>query len=127
MSMMFGGSKKTSQPIIITVDGKVIECDGPVNLRKQLMANKIDVYPLKAKITGLLLHINTFSSNDDACSGNCGGAGICGTCAVKVLSGAANLNPPSTNEKNTLRGRPADLRLSCCAKVNGPITIQTKP
>jgi ferredoxin len=36
-------------------------------LRKALQANKIDVYPLRAKITG-----------------NCGGAGICGTCAVQV-------------------------------------------
>ena len=118
--------------------------------------------------------------------GNCGGAGICGTCAVKVLSGSENINPPSKNEQNTLKGifyiyvfyikqdmnivsaqifnvyvvywnmhylyiciqykiclnnvmhkflyikymsigKPADFRLSCCARVSGPISIKTKP
>jgi ferredoxin len=110
LNMMFGGSKSSGKGIVINVDGKKIECSGAVNLRKELIANKIDVYPLKAKITG-----------------NCGGAGICGTCAVKVIDGAKNLNPPSKNELNTLRGKPADQRLSCCARVNGPITIKTKP
>ena len=109
LNMMFGGSK-ASKGVVITVDGKKIECAGAVNLRKELIANKVDVYPLKAKITG-----------------NCGGAGICGTCAVKVIDGAKNLNPPSKNELNTLRDKPADQRLSCCARVNGPITIKTKP
>lgn len=108
LNMMFG-AKKASK-VVINVDGKTIECEGAVNLRKELLANKIDVYPFKAKITG-----------------NCGGAGICGTCAVKVIDGAKNLNPPSKNELNTLRDKPADQRLSCCAKVNGPITIKTKP
>ena len=109
LNMMFGGGKSSSK-VVINVDGKSIECAGAVNLRKELIANKIDVYPLKAKITG-----------------NCGGAGICGTCAVKVIDGAKNLNPPSKNEQNTLRGKPSDQRLSCCARVNGPITIKTKP
>lgn len=112
LSMFFGGAKKVvNTKIIITVDGKIIESDEKnVNLRKELIANKVDVYPLRAKITG-----------------NCGGAGICGTCAVKVIDGAANINPPSKNELNTLRGKPSDQRLSCCAKVTGPITIKTKP
>lgn len=104
---MFGGGKKAA--ITIQADGKTITCAGPVNLRKELQANKIDVYTLKTKLTG-----------------NCGGAGICGTCAVKMISGAENLNPPSKNEQNTLQGKPADFRLSCCAKVNGPIVIKTK-
>lgn len=108
LNMMFGGGK--SSKIVINVDGKSIECAGAVNLRKELIANKVDVYPLKAKITG-----------------NCGGAGICGTCAVKVIDGAKNLNPASKSEQNTLRGKPSDQRLSCCARVNGPITIKTKP
>jgi hypothetical protein len=43
----------------VTVDKKVItSAETPVNLRKLLMANGVDVYPLRAKITG-----------------NCGGAG----------------------------------------------------
>ncbi len=46
---------------------------------------------------------------------------------MKVLDGAGNFNPPSKNEQNTLRGKPADWRLSCCARVSGPIAIKTKP
>ena len=56
------------------LDGVTIKADGKtftstektVNLRNELKKNGIDVYPLKAKILG-----------------NCGGAGICGTCAVR--------------------------------------------
>ena len=110
LSMMFGG-KKEATGISIKVEGKTITSgEKSVNLRKELQANKIDVYPLKAKITG-----------------NCGGAGICGTCAVKVLEGGANMSPMSKNEMNTLKGKPADFRLSCCARVTGPISIKTKP
>lgn len=112
LNMLFGGgAKAAAKKASISVDGKVIESDEKaVNLRKELMKNNIDVYPLRAKITG-----------------NCGGAGICGTCAVKVLSGGDNLNPASKNEQNTLKGKPADWRLSCCARVSGPISIKTKP
>eukprot|EP00607_Mallomonas_marina_P003742 CAMPEP_0182427358 /NCGR_PEP_ID=MMETSP1167-20130531/17112_1 /TAXON_ID=2988 /ORGANISM="Mallomonas Sp, Strain CCMP3275" /LENGTH=116 /DNA_ID=CAMNT_0024609539 /DNA_START=178 /DNA_END=528 /DNA_ORIENTATION=- len=114
IDMMFGGlggGKKTAaKSLTIKVGSKVIEVpEGPVNLRKTLQANKVDVYTLKGKLN------------------NCGGAGICGTCAVKVLDGMKNMNPPSKNELNTLKGRPADIRLSCCSRVSGPIVIQTKP
>lgn len=108
LSMMFG---KKAAGISIKVDGKtIVSGEKTVNLRKELIANKVDVYPLKAKITG-----------------NCGGAGICGTCAVKVLDGGANMSPMSKNEQNTLKGKPEDWRLSCCARVTGPISIKTKP
>jgi ferredoxin len=116
--MIFGGTKKkaTKQATSITIENKgnkVIECgDKAVNLRKELTAAKIDVYPLTAKITG-----------------NCGGAGICGTCAVKVCSGMENFNPPSKNEQKTLaeKKKPADYRLSCCSRISGPVTIKVKP
>jgi ferredoxin len=97
----------------ISVDGKTIAADGKaINLRRELMKNNIDVYPLKAKITG-----------------NCGGAGICGTCAVKILSGSENLSPPSANEQRVLQEnkRGPDIRLSCCTKVSGNVSLRTKP
>lgn len=60
--MMFGMGKSEAKGASITVDGKVIyPSEKTVNLRKELMKNNIDVYPLRAKLTG-----------------NCGGAGICG-------------------------------------------------
>jgi ferredoxin len=99
--------------ISINVDGKTIAAEGKsINLRRELMKNNIDVYPLKAKITG-----------------NCGGAGICGTCAVKILSGGENLSPPSANEQRVLQEnkRGSDIRLSCCTKVNGNVSLRTKP
>jgi ferredoxin len=115
LNMVFGkkSSAAATKEIVIEVDGKVIKSnEKSVNLRKELMANKVDIYPLRAKITG-----------------NCGGAGICGTCGVKVLSGMENLNPPSKNEQNTLKvsNKAADIRLSCCTRVSGPIKIKTKP
>ena len=70
INMMFGMKKESASggKVVITVEGKTIEStEKNVNLRKELIKNNIDVYPLRAKITG-----------------NCGGAGICGTCAVKV-------------------------------------------
>lgn len=73
-----GGKKKT---FTITVQQKfykdaelTVEGAGtPVNLRKELMKNKIDIYPLQGKIY------------------NCGGGGQCGTCAVQIIEGAQNL------------------------------------
>ncbi len=66
--------------------------------------------------------------------GNCGGAGICGTCAVKVINGKENCNQASKNEINTITAKRAkdkdrigEIRLSCCTRVSGPIEIQTKP
>jgi ferredoxin len=116
--MLFGGTKKkaTKQATSITIENKgnkVIECgDKAVNLRKELTAAKIDVYPLASKVTG-----------------NCGGAGICGTCAVKVCKGMEFFNEPSKNEQNTLKQKkkPADQRLSCCSRISGPVTIKVKP
>lgn len=48
------GSKKVEK-IVIIADGKTIQTDEKtVNLRKELQNNNIDVYPLRAKITGIL-------------------------------------------------------------------------
>eukprot|EP01035_Chromulina_nebulosa_P017472 gene17472-23024_t len=115
LSMIFGGlkAKTTSNKISIKVDGKVIESsEKTVNLRRILIDNNIEVYPLKAKVLG-----------------NCGGAGICGTCAVKVIEGKENFNDPSKNELKTLseKGKASDIRLSCCSRISGPISIKTKP
>lgn len=113
LNMIFGkpSTASKSSKIVVKVDGKVIETDQKsVNLRRLLIDNNVDVYPFKAKVLG-----------------NCGGAGICGTCAVKVIDGMQNFNPPSKNELKTLDGKPSDIRLSCCSKISGPVTIKTKP
>ena len=45
----------------------------------------------------------------------CGGNARCSTCRVRVIDGAANLPPPSDNERRTLERihAPADVRLAC--------------
>lgn len=52
----------------------------------------------------------------------CSGRGRCGTCRVRVVSGADRLSPADEGERGTLRrvGAAEDERLGCQAKVLGP-------
>jgi hypothetical protein len=52
-SQLYLFGNKASSKVVIKVDGKTITSDEKtVNLRKELMKNNVDVYPLRAKITG---------------------------------------------------------------------------
>eukprot|EP00953_Heterococcus_sp_UTEX-ZZ885_P022106 12272-Heterococcus_DN1.PRE.4 len=100
--------------IVITVQQKSfkdfdIELPAAGNLRKALMDKKVDIYPLQGKIY------------------NCGGGGSCGTCAVDVVEGMQNCNPKGPAEKKLLGNKKESIRLSCCTRVTGPVTIKTKP
>eukprot|EP00953_Heterococcus_sp_UTEX-ZZ885_P012914 7378-Heterococcus_DN1.PRE.4 len=82
----------------------------------------------------------------------CGGSGTCGTCRVKVTEGAANCSKQGLGEHtacqrdaysslycNTaalcnaklqvkLLGKAdADIRLACCTRVTGPVSVTVKP
>lgn len=52
----------------------------------------------------------------------------CGTCAVEIVSGLENLEPPSDQELDVLDGWNRDserYRLSCCAKIRvGEVVIR---
>mmetsp|Transcript_16597 Transcript_16597/g.25130 ORF Transcript_16597/g.25130 Transcript_16597/m.25130 type:complete len:136 (-) Transcript_16597:457-864(-) len=120
VSAFFGGSSKSAAKktagFTITVDQKgykgtelVVTDSKPVNLRKYLMENKIDIYPLQGKLS------------------NCGGGGSCGTCKVAVLDGMNNLSPKAPVEKKLLAKYPDNYRLSCCTRATGSCTIKTKP
>ncbi|CAM9165599.1 unnamed protein product [Choristocarpus tenellus] len=119
MNMFFGGggsnSKAKAKGININVRQKTgfkettINIPAQKNLRKVLLDNKVDVYPLQGKIY------------------NCGGGGSCGTCAVNVIDGAKNMSPKGPGEKKLLKDKPDSFRLSCCSMVKGDITIMTKP
>ncbi|CAM9472543.1 unnamed protein product [Discosporangium mesarthrocarpum] len=117
MHMLFGGgsAKKASTGINIKVRQKtgfketIVTIPSQKNLRKSLMDNKIDIYPLQGKIY------------------NCGGGGSCGTCAVDVMDGAKNLSPKGPGEKTLLKAKPESYRLSCCTMVKGDVTVMTKP
>lgn len=52
----------------------------------------------------------------------CGGRGICGTCAVRVLLG--ELAAPSVLETQRLGRRTGIIRLACQARVTGDATLR---
>jgi thioredoxin reductase/pSer/pThr/pTyr-binding forkhead associated (FHA) protein/ferredoxin len=57
--------------------------------------------------------------------------GLCGLCAVEIVAGAENLEPPDPGspEMNTIENKaflepdPARNRLTCLARVKGPVTV----
>ncbi|KAK4532948.1 hypothetical protein CCYA_CCYA14G3805 [Cyanidiococcus yangmingshanensis] len=90
---------------------RTLEAPAGSNLRKVLLENKVDVYTLRGKLT------------------NCGGGGQCGTCVVDILEGQVNTNPRGWRETKIFENKkaPETWRLSCCTKIEGPITLRTKP
>ena len=52
----------------------------------------------------------------------CAGRGVCGGCAVRVLSGS--LDAPDEEELAGLRRAPTGVRLACRAAIVGPATLQ---
>ena len=51
--------------------------------------------------------------------------GLCGADPVRILDGAGNLSPPTPDETATLGrlGLTGAVRLACCARVRGPVTV----
>jgi outer membrane protein assembly factor BamB/ferredoxin len=90
-------------------EGVEIECEEGALLRDVLVAAERAPYNSAAEYT------------------NCGGNGICGTCAVRVDGEAGE---PSTRERvrrsaPPLRGK--DVRLSCQTRVEGDMTVLKPP
>lgn len=56
---------------------------------------------------------------------NCHGVGMCGTCTVEIVEGAANLSPPSRMERLNIR-QPLRRghRLACQVRVYGDCVIR---
>jgi ferredoxin len=57
---------------------------------------------------------------------DCGGKALCGTCALRVLEGAAGVSPIGPLEAERLAGalRPAGFRLACQTKAARDIDIE---
>ena len=55
--------------------------------------------------------------------------GMCGADPVAILAGAENLSPCGDDEADTLRrlGLGEGVRLACCARVSGPVTVSLDP
>ena len=52
----------------------------------------------------------------------CGGRGVCGSCAVRLVSG--HLSDPDDVERKSLCNAPGDVRLACRARVDGPCEVR---
>ena len=57
---------------------------------------------------------------------DCGGKALCGTCALRVLSGEAGMSPvePREEERLAAGGRQAGYRLACQARTARDIDIE---
>jgi len=56
---------------------------------------------------------------------SCDGVALCGFCRVRVVEGAEHLSPAGSEERRLLStlGAGAEVRLACCARVEGPVTV----
>jgi len=90
----------------VSAQGKTFQCEPGANLRKVLLANRVDVYNGQARVI------------------NCRGIGTCGTCAVQVEGEVSEPNwkdqarrslPPHDPNRN--------LRLSCQTEVLGDVKV----
>ncbi|CAM9180871.1 unnamed protein product [Pylaiella littoralis] len=95
-------------PCEIMVGGVTLKAKTGDNLRKTLLAGKVEVYDMVGKMT------------------NCNGGGQCGTCAVQVDE-ADGWDPRSDWEAKKLKGRPESQRLACQTIIQGDATVVTKP
>ena len=103
-------------PIITFVnEKKEIQVPAGANLRKEALQAGVALYPGIHKIA------------------NCLGFGTCGTCRVLVTKGMENIKPKGILESARLAvslayiGNEATMRLACCSKVNGDISVTTCP
>jgi ferredoxin len=93
------------------INRKIEVPSGDINLRQALLDEGVRVYPWPRNYRPL----------------NCGGNGLCTTCAIEVVSGMENLSPLSGKERSQLKTAPETRRLSCQCAVTGDVTIRIRP
>ena len=57
----------------------------------------------------------------------CGGRGMCGRCAVQIVSGDFSALAPAEEKKLSAENRAKGLRLACQARIQGDIEIRLRP
>lgn len=108
---------------------KEIQVPEGANLRKEALKAGVNLY---YGLNGIGASLNKFI--------NCRGLGTCGTCRVLITKGMENASPMSTLEKIKFKlpipdplpclayiGHEGTMRLACCVKVMGDMTVQTNP
>jgi ferredoxin len=117
-------------PIITFVnEKKEIQVPDGANLRQEARRAGVNVY---SGFNGVGASINKYI--------NCYGLGLCGTCRVLITKGMENASPMGAMEKFKFRvpvpdpmpcmayiGHEDTMRLACCVKVHGDMTVVTGP
>jgi ferredoxin len=101
--------------ITFTNEKKEIQVPAGANLRKEALRAGVELYPGIHKVA------------------NCHGWGSCGSCRVLVTKGMENTSPKGVLESARLAvslaaiGNEQTMRLACQTRVNGDITVTTRP
>ncbi len=101
--------------ITFTSEKKEIQVPAGANLRTEALRAGVQLYPGVHKIL------------------NCHGLGQCGSCRVLITKGMENTSRKGLLETGRLAvslaaiGNEKTMRLACQTKVNGDITVETKP
>lgn len=122
-------SAGTAMPTINFVnEKKQIEVPAGANLRQEAMKAGIKLY---GGLNGVGAGLNEVF--------NCHGLGHCGTCRVKIVKGIENASSMGAIEKFTFKYNPLGpalfayignedtMRLACRTRVNGDMTVETRP
>merc|ERR1712146_584299 len=96
----------TGEPIEKTIQ---IQAMKGQTMRRVLLDSGVDLYDMKGKAT------------------NCGGAGQCGTCVVKMTIPDDDWTPMPSFEKKSLKKYDADCRLSCMVIIEGDCSVKIRP
>jgi ferredoxin len=125
-------------PVIKFVnEKKEIEVPQGANLRSEAIKAGIHV---NCALSGISDGIDKFSAAVSRVV-NCRGFGICATCRVRIIQGMENTNPLTIREKLRFKylplpdplsnlayvGNEDTMRLACMTRVNGDITVESKP
>ena len=146
--ILISSIKQTKQLInqFENLDIKLKELNQTIESSRKLLKNKLNRNLILEKLstskpipkitfqkigitTEVLLNSETVYSlaEDEGCglSGTCEGNGDCGLCAMAIISGAENFDPPNEIEKEILSklNYPQGTRLSCQAKIQGDATV----
>lgn len=78
-------------------------------MRKVLLDAGVDLYDMRGKAT------------------NCGGAGQCGTCVVRMKIPGEDWTPMPSFERKKLKKYEADCRLSCMVIIEGDCFVEVRP
>jgi ferredoxin len=109
------GREKSMPTITFTKEKKEIQVPAGANLRAEAMRAGVQVYSGIHQVA------------------HCPGWGFCGSCRVLVTKGMENTSPKGIKETGRLAvslaaiGHEKDMRLACCTRVHGDITVETTP